>query len=256
MKKSILSILLVFLLFLSACSETAPLDQSQPSQDLKDPVFAPSESIDPEPSASEPEPEADDSLGKGVYKTGDYIAAGKYTITCTEADYELKIVVFESSDAYDQYKNTKRITNGEELAAIELYALSDFYLKPDEVGFISLTEGSVLLLDEGRGKLEEYSGENCYPGVYFVGNDLEEGQYEFVCSSTQYGMNFIVFDTQQAYSDYHQTSRFTVGEETDAVEQFASTDEYLREGDTYSVFLSNDSVLLLKGGSGTLSKKD
>lgn len=249
MKKSIFSALLVSILLLSACGQS---DQPTQSNSSQDPV--PSEAA--ESSVPTPEiPVSDDSLGNGIYKTGDFIKAGKYIVTCTEADYALKIVVFETTDAYDQYNNAERVTNGEELAAIEQYALRDLYLKPEEKGFISLPEGSVLLLDEGRGLLEDFTSDTFYSGAYFVGDDLEEGQYEFTCTEAEYGVSFIVFDTMQNYLDYHKTSRFTVGEENTAVEQFASTNEYLQEGDNYSVFLSNDSVVLLKDGAGTLIKQ-
>lgn len=246
MKKEVLSILsALMIVFLTSCGGSDQGPFPQPSE------------LSYDPSESTPTSEASDTaeaLSEGIYREGDYISAGKYIVTCTEADYQLKVVVFETSDDYDQYEGEERVTNGDEMAAIEKHALSDLYLEPDESGFISFPEGAVLMFEFGRAKLTEYSGDVCYPGVYFIGDDLEAGQYEIQCTNTDFAMNLIVFADRQAYNSYYESNRFTNGEEDAAIEQNAETNMLLSKDDTQSIYLNEGSVLLLKYGTGTMKK--
>ena len=80
----------------------------------------------------------------GTYNIGDYISDRDYLITCEETDYSMRVIVFESKEAYASYQNTNRTTNGEELAAIEQNALYDYYLEKGEMGYLSLGDDYVL----------------------------------------------------------------------------------------------------------------
>ena len=56
----------------------------------------------------------------------------------------MRVIVFESKEAYASYQNTNRTTNGEELAAIEQNALYDYYLEKGEMGYLSFGDDYVL----------------------------------------------------------------------------------------------------------------
>lgn len=197
----------------------------------------------------------------GIYEVGDYVANTDYLITCEETNYSMQVIVFESKDNYNNYQNADRVTNGEELAAIEQNALYDYYLKAGEVGYLSLESGYVLLIDDGNGRLNEFDAQNnvneeLYSGVYFVGNNLKAAQYLLACNESEYSMQVIVFENIDTYKAYHQTRRFTNGEELAAIEQNALFDYYLREEEQGYLGLKNGYVLLINDGNGKLSEID
>ena len=197
----------------------------------------------------------------GTYDIGDYIGSTNYLITCEETDYSMQVVVFENKETYDNYKNTKRITNGEELAAIEQNALYDYYLEQGETGYLSLDDDYVLLIDSGNGRLKEFSGleinnTDLHCGVYFVGNDIKSSRYLLTCTETEYSMQVLVFENMETYKAYHQTSRFTNGEELAAIEQNALYDCYLDAEETGYLNLADGYVVLINDGSGNLCEID
>ena len=169
----------------------------------------------------------------GTYEVGDYIPNEDYLLTCEETDYSMQVIVFENKESYNKYQNTDRVTNGEELAAIEQNALYDYYLEVGKTGYLSLESGYILLINSGSGKLNKLDMQNnanaeIHDGVYFVGNNLKAAQYMLVCNEADYSMQVIVFENMDAYKDYHQASRFTNGEELAAIEQNALLDYYLK----------------------------
>lgn len=93
-------------------------------------------------------------------------------------------------------------------------------------------------------------------GIYFVGTDITPASYGIRCDSSKYGMAIIVFDTEDAYYAYHHSSRFTVGEEDDAIEANASQYQYIYEEDTIALNLHEGNVLRIKGGIGELLSSD
>lgn len=195
----------------------------------------------------------------GIYDVGDYIDSADYLITCDEADYSMKIVVFENKDSYNNYQNSNRVTNGEELAAIEKNALYDCYLQTGEVGYLSLKSGYVLLIDDGNGHLSDYNVQDSsdmelYGGIYFIDDDFDAAQYLFTCADTDYSMQAIVFESMDQYKSYHQTSRFSNGEESAAIEQNALYDYYLETDEMGYLGLRAGYVLYIKDGMGKLSK--
>ena len=142
----------------------------------------------------------------GTYDIGDYIGSTNYLITCEETDYSMQVVVFENKETYDNYKNTKWITNGEELAAIEQNALYD-----------------------------------CY---------LDAAQYSLTCTDSY--MQAIVFENFDTYKAYHQSSRFTGGEESEAIEKNALLSEYVYEDNSIALNLKEENILLINDGMGSL----
>lgn len=197
----------------------------------------------------------------GTYEVGDYIDNTSYLITCEEANYSMQVIVFESKESYDSYQNTKRITNGEELAAIEQNALYDYYLGQGETGYLGFDDGYVLLIKSGNGRLKELNGSemdntDMYCGAYFVGNDIKSSRYLFTCTETEYSMQVLVFENMETYKAYHQTSRFTNGEELAAIEKNALYDCYLKSGETGYFNLADGCILLIDDGNGKLSEID
>ena len=195
----------------------------------------------------------------GTYNIGDYIDNTNYLITCEETDYSMQVVVFENKETYDNYKNTKRITNGEELAAIEQNALYDYYLEQGETGYLSLDDGYILLIDSGNGRLKEFSeleinNTDLHCGVYFVGNDIKSSRYLLTCTETEYSIQVLVFENMETYKAYHQTSRFTNGEELAAIEQNALYDCYLNTDETVYLNLADGYILLIDDGKGELNE--
>jgi len=195
----------------------------------------------------------------GIYDVGDYIDSANYLITCDEADYSMKIVVFESKDNYNNYQNSNRVTNGEELTAIEQNALYDCYLQTGEVGYLSLKSGYVLLVDDGNGHLSEYNVQDSsdmelYDGIYFIDDDFDAAQYLLTCADTDYSMQAVVFESIDEYKAYHQTSRFSNGEESAAIEQNALYDYYLETDEMGYLGLRAGYVLYIKDGMGKLNK--
>ncbi|MBM6676128.1 hypothetical protein H6A07_05165 [Olsenella uli] len=89
------------------------------------------------------------------------------------------------------------------------------------------------------------------PGVYVVGVDIASGNYIFSCPDEDDARaNVTVFETKDSYSAYHQMSRFTVGEENEAIAAHSSLDEYLSAGESAALNLKEGNVLMVEDGVG------
>ena len=197
------------------------------------------------------------TLVDGVYFVGDDIKEGKYLVTNVVAEYStFYIVCYESRETYDAYKNENRATNGEEQNAIEKHALYDIDLFEGETGYLGLQKGNVLAVYYGSGSLDPISEDDWYlqegatlpTGIYFQGKDIETGRYVLTSVNTEYSAQASVFESMENYVTYHQTSRFTNGEETEALEKNALDTQYVMEGDTYSVAIREGGVLIVDDG--------
>lgn len=264
MKKG-LTIILVFimLLLLASCGE------KQTGVDSSTPPTSNSDNVSEEKATTNTVDSGNSFLVySGIYTVGDNIDVGSYTITCTETSYALKVVVFDSIEAYNSYYGAERFTNGEELSAIEQNALVDFYIQKDETYFLGLNKGQVVMFDSGEGYLERidldradverdplwFDG-NSAPlctGVYFVGKDVVEAQYKLTCTATDWSMAVTVYASADDYLNYHKASRFTNGEESDAIQQYSMSNTYVNEGNTCFVDLKEGYVLMVKNGTGSL----
>ena len=89
----------------------------------------------------------------GLYMPGD-IKKGAYMVTCTETNYAIRVLVFKDKAAYDDYVKEDPITVGEEQNAIELHALSDFYISQGDTAYINLDGNMVVSVDGGSGFIE------------------------------------------------------------------------------------------------------
>lgn len=200
----------------------------------------------------------------GAYFVGNDIKASHYLLACTETQYSMQVLLFESMEAYKAYHQTSRFTNGEASAAIEQNALYDCYLKAEEIVYLNLADGYVLLIDDGNGKLSEidtnitdnstawYSDDNIglCNGVYFVGSDLKAAQYSLTGIDSY--MQIIVFENIDTYKAYHQSSRFTNGEESEAIEKNSLISEYVYKDNSIALNLQEGNILLISDGIGSL----
>ena len=65
-------------------------------------------------------------------------------------------------------------------------------------------------------------------------------------------MQAIVFNNFDTYKSYHQSSRFTGGEESEAIEINALLSEYVYEDNSITLNLKEGNILLIKNGIGNL----
>jgi len=93
-------------------------------------------------------------------------------------------------------------------------------------------------------------------GVYFVGKDIAAGNYILTCVDSSWAMEITVFENEENYYGYHKTSRFTVGEESDAKAQYAMINTTIWPDETYSLNIQDGYVVKIESGKGTLVSAD
>lgn len=205
----------------------------------------------------------DKKIPKGVYKVGDYIKPGSYVFqNQTETSY-LKVVLFESEESYDSYNKSERFTVGEESEAIEKNAWQDVYLNNGETVYMNLKEGCVLVVYDAEvmmSSLEMVSLINAEQSSPFdkallvVGEDISEGQYVFDCVETKgYSTEILLFESADTYTAYHVTSRFTNGEEQDAIDANSKASAWIQKDKSFSTYLSVGNILVIDGGNIKIS---
>jgi len=204
------------------------------------------------------------TIGTGVFFVGVDLEDGQYVFTVTDTNFmAMSLVIFESKDDYLEYFRQSRGTHGEETEAIEANARESMQLFEGNSHSFDLSIGNVLMFSDGIGNLEaqndvavDTSGVSnaiyLYSGIYFVGDDINAGNYAFTSMETGFGMRVVVFENKNNYLDYFRTGRSTHGEERTAIEKNALTSFYIHEGQICILNLRDGMVLLLKNGSGIL----
>ena len=207
--------------------------------------------------------EDNSAICDGVFFVGKDIVPDSYILTCLDSSWAMEITVFENEAKYNDYHKTSRFTVGEESDAKAQYALIDTTIWPDESYSLNIQEGYVLKLENGYGKLGSTSEETA-PGKsnngktrkildgLYLSKDIPRDSYMITCTETDYAMGIIIFKDKESYNQYSQADRFTVGEEQAAIEQYAMSDMYIYYGDTAYVNLTDDMVVLVKGGTGSM----
>lgn len=189
-----------------------------------------------------------------VYNVGDDIPVGGYVVTCTGTNSLLEVIVFDSEESYDGFQSAEKFTIGDYSRAVEQYAWADFYRDQDERAYIGLREGYVILLDEGQCEFTKYdpaASQTIYPGIYVVGEDLNADKINIKCTSEY--MQVTQFDSKDSYYGYHKTSRFTIGEESDAIDQYAETTDFIYTDDSTYANLQDGMVIMVEEGAGDYS---
>ena len=192
-----------------------------------------------------------------VYIVGEDIPEGTYTVNCTKSDYGMDVVVFESKSAYKSFLNAERFTVGEYRTAIEQNAWLSLYIKENETAYIGLESGNIILLDSGMCEFSSYdvfTSNLLYSGIYVVGEDIPADNLD-IKGTTDY-LKIVVFDSIEKYSSYYKSERFTIGEESDAIEANASSSDYIYGDDSTSVRLEDGMVLMIDDGIGEYSKDE
>lgn len=186
-----------------------------------------------------------------VYCVGTDMPAGSYLIRCTETGSQLEIIVFTSQENYDEFQQTDQFTIGEHKKAVEQYAWANFYLNPSDSAYVGLREGSIVVLRTGEFELTEYdpaASLTLYPGIYVIGEDFIPGTVQIKCSSDY--MQVTLFENEDQYLAYHQASRFTLGEESEAIEMYAESTAFISSNDSTEADLQDGMVLMITDGVG------
>lgn len=206
---------------------------------------------------NEPAENANDDSGyteytNQIYYVGKDIDAGQYLLCCTGTNSSMDVVLFSDEKDHQAFREADPYTSGEFSTAFSQYGFVNFYMQQDEQVYISLQEGNVVYVGNGACTLEKYdlqNGQTFYTGIYKVGEDIAPANFKIQCLSD--GMQITVFHDLDAYLKYQRAERFTVGEESEAIESFSDSTSYIYEGDNVSVHLQSGMVLMIREGSGT-----
>ena len=276
MKKILILVLIIILFAFSACAsetQTNSTPVSQPTvRETNEPVEVEenieeestseveSTSINNENNVSSMAITGGSTLHPGIYVVGKDINEGRYLITCTESDWGMMVILFENEDKYGSYMSSERFTIGEESRAIEQNALVRMEVPEDNSMFVGLLTGMVLKIENGIGQIDELdnlqnlgSDFTIYPGVYFVGRDINIGRYVIKCIEANWGMNAIIFENTDKYRAYKSAEKFTVGEEHRAIELNALVRIEIQEEESMYVGLETGMVLIIRNGVGQAS---
>lgn len=224
------------------------------------PVIKETETLTDRADAAEQEPAADETQSESenysnvVYYVGDDIPAGGYVVTCTGTSSVLEVTVFADKESYDSFQSADKFTIGDYSGAVEQYAWADFFLYEGEDAYMGLREGYIILLDEGRCEFTKYdpaAAQTVYPGIYVVGEDLQAGKINIRCTSEY--MQVTQFGSRDNYLGYHRTSRFTVGEESDAVAKYALSSDFIYTDESTYANLQDGMVVMVEEGAGDWS---
>lgn len=198
------------------------------------------------------------TLYDGVYYVGDDMEAGKY-IFDVSSEYTGRVVCFESKETYETYKANNGYTVGENNAAIEKFALYDFYVYTDQC-YLGLEDGNVLLLEDCSGSIRKLNdgwykedAAALVTGVYFQGSDIDAGRYVMSYAKADYSIGVTVFESLDKYTQYHRSAKSNGAEESEAIDQYAMDSQWLFDGETCSVSIKEGGVLIVSDGAVSAS---
>lgn len=240
---------------LSACgsgSSDAPVVKNEPviSTEPTSPIVSP-EGTDTT--------EQDAESGSGyysnkVYYVGEDIPTGSYIVSCTGTDYAMDVVVFACFEDYQSFQNANKYTVGEYSEAVELNAWANFYLEQDEKAYVGLRDGYIILLDDGRCEFSKYdvsAAQALFSGIYVVGEDINADKINVKCMSDY--LKVTLFESKDKYLEYLKTSRFTVGEELNAINRYAESTDFIYTDDSTYAKLQDGMVVMIEEGIGEYS---
>lgn len=84
--------------------------------------------------------------------------------------------------------------------------------------------------------------------IYYVGDDIAEGNYVVNCTTSEYGMDIVVFQSELEYAAFQNAEQFTVGEYRSAIEQNAWISLYIEVDESVYIGLKEGNIILLDGG--------
>ena len=194
---------------------------------------------------------ANEIYSNKVYYVGEDMPENGYIVTCTNTDYSMDVIIFESKESYNNFQDAKKFSNGEFNAAVEQHAWANFNLKKDEKAYIGLQKGNVILLDDGACQFTKYNPtttNTIYSGIYVIGKDFDENKINIKCS-TDY-LKIVTFESKDTYLKYHKSNRFTNGEEAEALNANATTNDFIYKDDSTFVNLEDGMILMVEKGTG------
>lgn len=271
MMKRISLPMLLLLVALAACSNTAPAVQEEFEPQIEFEEVQPKLEVE-----TEQEPAIEilidnswyctngNAICNGVYRVGTDLTTGRYIFTCTDAEFSAHVTVFENEEKYLRYHKASRFTTGEEWDTLAENAFSDDYIYPDETYTLNLKEGNILMIEDGRGTLILENGESpnvsdvlngktilVTDGVYQPGN-LDIGTYILSCGQSDYSMEVVVFENRAAYDSYLASDRFTNGEEKTALELNAWSEYYIEPGEACYLHIGGEEIIRIDNGIGQM----
>lgn len=203
---------------------------------------------------AESETSNDENYSNKVYYVGEDIPVGGYVVDCTSTDNSMAVIVFSSSEDYENFQNAKKQTVGEFNEAVELNAWANFYLEQGDKAYIGLREDYIILMDKGQCEFNNYSladSKTIYSGVYVVGEDIDPEKINIQCTTEC--LQVTLFGEKDKYINYHKTNRFTVGEESDAIDKYSDSTDFIRTNDYAYANLKDGMVMLVEDGIGDYS---
>ena len=251
MKKLLALILVTFMvLFLVACDFATILDRDKPIIN---------DELQTEQNTTE---DSEDTVEEKIYSNKIYyvgkdIPAGTYVISCTKSNYGMDAIVFKSKTEYNAFQDANKSTLGNYQAAIEQHAWANFYIEENENAYISLESENIILLDGGMCEFNKHnalSSNVLHTGIYVVGKDINEGSLDIKCT-TNY-LEVVVFENTKKYTEYHKASRFTNGEESEAIEAYSASIDFIYKDGNTSVNLKDGMILMIDDGTGEYSVDD
>lgn len=261
-KSLIIITALVFVMGLSGCGNNNGGKQNVVNSDTQDDISINNDKPK-ETEAQMGKEIKDKKVPKGVYKIGDYIKPGTYVLQNQTETSNLKVVLFNSEASYDTYNKSERFTVGEESEAIEKNAWQDVYLNNSETVYMNLEEGCVLVVDDAEVTMSSIElasmigseqSSSFDKALFVVGKDIPEGQYVFDCVETKgYSTEILLFESADTYTTYHVTSRFTIGEEQDAIDANSKASAWIQQDKSFSTYLSTGNIFLIDGGNVKIS---
>lgn len=93
-----------------------------------------------------------------------------------------------------------------------------------------------------------------FSGVYYIGSDIEPGQYVLKNLESDYSMDILLFETHERYDEYITAPKSTLGEESQAINSFCFHSSYIEYNEEYYLNLKDGNVLSIDDGSGELRK--
>lgn len=235
---------------LSACGNTEKSEKNEKDSKkiITETITADDENVETTETEEVTEIENDFYSNK-VYNVGEDIPEDSYAINCTATEYGMDVVVFSSEEDYINFQNAEKFTNGEYRTAVETYAWADFYLENNETVYIKLNKGDLILLDDGKCEFNKYNTTDSnmlYSGIYVVGEDIASGHVDIKCLSEY--LQVTLFENKEKYSEYHKSSRFTVGENSDAIDKFSESSDFIYSDNITSVHLQEGMILMIEDG--------
>lgn len=200
----------------------------------------------------------------GTYIIGQDMKAGDYTLKCSEADYGMRVTVFESEDKYHSYFSSDRFTIGENNDAIKDNAKTDEFVYEGDDLSVNVSDGNVLVIDDGDVIGTFGNGSNMEPGetitigrgLYEVG-DIEPGMYCVTPIEADYAMQFVVFKDENAYSAFVKANPFTVGEYSEQIGKNGLSELYVDENQHGFLTIKEGNLLTVIGeGKAEITKVD